>query len=489
MFGDGDDAPVLVHITGPPADLAHLHRRPPRTGAKPAAARPCTGAVPAPVRTTPQPNALRPASSPSRPRSARESCGSPPPRCAPRATANSAPQSWCRHCGETPPAQPRRPGDRLPGCPRRRMARRHLGGTPVVAIPPHPRVRRNTAPAAHRHPQRPRQWPRRPAPPSARCGCTSRWRWTCTSGPRPIPELPHDLHRRPGRVLPVPACRRKHPATPRRDERLEGTPDTATSQPRLPGDACSGRIRGSTVRRDHRRPDDEGWRVSQNTVAALMRELGLAARPNRRPGNTTRPGRGRWRAPDLMGVTSLRRSAAQVVRRRHRIETAEGQLYLASVLDMGSRRLPWFSLGEHHDAQLAYGALVMAVSVRGGKDAIAGVMSTPIRAATFADYVFKRSRTRRGSSRPGRRRPSPTSTRMCGSPSPGSKPAHFIPHKVSIRGLVFDVSRPGSSTRSPRRSGFDPAAGAHKKSCRIGHPPRRASAPAAVGTAGDDPRH
>ena len=38
---------------------------------------------------------------------------------------------------------------------------------------------------------------------------------------------------------------------------------------------------------------DAGWRVSENTVAALMRELGLAARPKRKRRGTTRPGRGR----------------------------------------------------------------------------------------------------------------------------------------------------------------------------------------------------
>jgi putative transposase len=41
-------------------------------------------------------------------------------------------------------------------------------------------------------------------------------------------------------------------------------------------------------------------------------------------------------------------------------------LYLDSVLDMGSRRIVGFALGEHHDAELAYGALATAVAVRGG---------------------------------------------------------------------------------------------------------------------------
>jgi transposase InsO family protein len=40
---------------------------------------------------------------------------------------------------------------------------------------------------------------------------------------------------------------------------------------------------------------------------------------------------------------------------------------MASVLDMGSRRVLGFALGEHHDAALAYSALAMAVAVRGGQ--------------------------------------------------------------------------------------------------------------------------
>jgi putative transposase len=44
---------------------------------------------------------------------------------------------------------------------------------------------------------------------------------------------------------------------------------------------------------------EAGWVVSKNTVAAVMRELGLAARRKKRKA-TTRPGKGRWRAPDLV---------------------------------------------------------------------------------------------------------------------------------------------------------------------------------------------
>jgi transposase InsO family protein len=113
---------------------------------------------------------------------------------------------------------------------------------------------------------------------------------------------------------------------------------------------------------------DAGWRVSENTVAGLMRELGLAARRKKRRKATTRPGKGRWRAPDLVKRDF---PAAKINCKWYgdgtEIPTGEGKLYLASVLDMASRRVLGFALSEHHDAQLAYGALAMAVAVRGGQ--------------------------------------------------------------------------------------------------------------------------
>jgi len=111
-----------------------------------------------------------------------------------------------------------------------------------------------------------------------------------------------------------------------------------------------------------------GWRVSKNTVAALMREQGLATRRRKRRRSTTRPGKGRWRAPDLVKRDF---PASQLNRKWYgdgtEIPTGDGKLYLASVLDMASRRVLGFALGEHHNAELAYGALAMAVAVRGGQ--------------------------------------------------------------------------------------------------------------------------
>ena len=142
---------------------------------------------------------------------------------------------------------------------------------------------------------------------------------------------------------------------------------------------------------------DEGWRVSENTVAQLMAELGLRARRKRRRKQTTRPGRGKWRAPDLIrrdfGTDRLNR---KWYGDGTEIPTDQGKLYLDSVLDMGSRRIVGFALGEHHDAELAYGAMTMAVAIRGGKDAVTGVIFHTDQGSEYTAASFRAACTRLG---------------------------------------------------------------------------------------------
>jgi putative transposase len=141
---------------------------------------------------------------------------------------------------------------------------------------------------------------------------------------------------------------------------------------------------------------EAGWAVSQNTVAALLREHGLAARPGRGgKKNTTRPGKGRWRAPDLVGRDF---HAAKVNQKWFgdgtEIVTGQGKLHLASVLDIGSRRIVGFALGEHHDAETAYGALAMAVAVRGGT--VPGVIMHTDQGSEYTAGLFRAACQRLG---------------------------------------------------------------------------------------------
>ncbi|XRQ08867.1 IS3 family transposase [Actinomadura welshii] len=111
---------------------------------------------------------------------------------------------------------------------------------------------------------------------------------------------------------------------------------------------------------------EAGWKVSVNTVAARMAELGLAGRRVKRRRSLTRPGR-RPAAPDL-----VRRNFTVVAPDLlwcgdvTQIDTDEGPLYLATVEDLYSRRMLGHAMSQHHDAALAVASLQMAAATRGG---------------------------------------------------------------------------------------------------------------------------
>ncbi|MCK2216363.1 IS3 family transposase [Actinomadura sp. ATCC 31491] len=109
-----------------------------------------------------------------------------------------------------------------------------------------------------------------------------------------------------------------------------------------------------------------GWKVSENTVASRMAELGLASRPPKKRRSLTRQGK-RVAAPDLVG-RKFTAVAPDVlwVGDGTMIDTDEGPLYLATVENLFSRRLLGYAMSEHHDAALTVASLQMAVATRGG---------------------------------------------------------------------------------------------------------------------------
>jgi transposase InsO family protein len=132
----------------------------------------------------------------------------------------------------------------------------------------------------------------------------------------------------------------------------------------------------------------DGWRVSQNTVAASMARQGLQGRsPKFKRRSMTRPHKAAAPIADLV----KRDFSAEAVDQRWcgdltEIPTGEGKLYLATVMDLGSRRLPGFALGERHDAPLARAALCMAAAVRGGD--ITGVIFHSDRGGEYVGDLF-----------------------------------------------------------------------------------------------------
>ena len=136
---------------------------------------------------------------------------------------------------------------------------------------------------------------------------------------------------------------------------------------------------------------EAGWKVSKNTVAASMARQGLQGRsPKRKRRSLTRPDKAAAPIPDLIG----RDFTAEAIDQRWcgdltEIPTGEGKLYLATVLDLASRRLPGFALGEHHDSALARSALCMAAAVRGGD--VAGVIFHTDKGGEYTGDLFARA--------------------------------------------------------------------------------------------------
>ena len=131
-----------------------------------------------------------------------------------------------------------------------------------------------------------------------------------------------------------------------------------------------------------------GLTVNEKRVRRLMRSHGMAGRCRRRRCQTTFPGPDGYRIPDLIGRRFEPGPPDTAwVQDITYIPTLEGWLYLASVLDLGSRRLLGYSMADHMRTELVLDALGMAVAARGG--AVAGVIGHADRGSQYTsnDYL------------------------------------------------------------------------------------------------------
>lgn len=144
------------------------------------------------------------------------------------------------------------------------------------------------------------------------------------------------------------------------------------------------------VPRMHKALRRAGYRINKKRVRRLMRRHGMAGRCRRRRCLTTIPGPDGYEIPDLVG-RRFDPGAPDVAWAQDitYIPTAEGWLYLASVLDLGSRRLLGYSMADHMRTELVLDALGMAVAARGGDDAVAGIITHADRGSQYTsnDYL------------------------------------------------------------------------------------------------------
>ena len=142
------------------------------------------------------------------------------------------------------------------------------------------------------------------------------------------------------------------------------------------------------VPRIHRELRNAGIVVNEKRVRRLMRLHGMAGRCIRRRCRTTFPGPDGYTIPDLVGraFTPGRPDWAWCQDITY-IATGEGWLYLASVIDIGSRRMLGYSMADHMRTELVIDALDMAIAARGG-DA-AGVIAHADRGSQYTsnDYL------------------------------------------------------------------------------------------------------
>jgi putative transposase len=134
---------------------------------------------------------------------------------------------------------------------------------------------------------------------------------------------------------------------------------------------------------------DAGWQVSEKTVADSMRRQGLVARKAKRRKGTTKQDPSAPKFPDL-----LRRDFTAPARNLKwcgditEIPTADGKLYLATVIDLYSRRLLAATTSLRCDAELCEEAIKIAVAVRGGQTKINNVVFHTDRGSTYTARSF-----------------------------------------------------------------------------------------------------
>jgi len=132
-----------------------------------------------------------------------------------------------------------------------------------------------------------------------------------------------------------------------------------------------------------------GYEVNHKRVERLMTEHNIVAHDGRRKKvRTTIPDVSAPALPDLVQRDfrvgePAKRTCGDITY----IPTGEGWLYLADVLDLGSRRVVGYAMAEHMRSELVEAALEMAVGIRGGD--VTGMVFHHDRGAQYMGRDFR----------------------------------------------------------------------------------------------------
>lgn len=134
---------------------------------------------------------------------------------------------------------------------------------------------------------------------------------------------------------------------------------------------------------------ERGIRTSRKRVERLMRERGLRSiRVRKRRIGLTKAGQSAYFAPNLLNQDfSATAINEKWVTDTTYIPTRESWLYLVSVMDLFSRQVVGWAMGERHDADLATSALDMAIRRTRPQ---AGLIVHSDRGSEFANARFHR---------------------------------------------------------------------------------------------------
>lgn len=156
---------------------------------------------------------------------------------------------------------------------------------------------------------------------------------------------------------------------------------------------CSTRTYGS--RRVHAWLHRQGYRVARKRVARIMREHGWSGQIGRVRVRTTRRDTTAAPAPDLVARAFNPDAPDQLwAGDVSYLRTSEGWVYLATVIDLYSRRVLGWALADHLRADLVCDALSMAVATRGGR--VDGVVFHSDRGCQYTSGQFRRLCIRQG---------------------------------------------------------------------------------------------